>query len=500
MCSQGESVHLICQENHPEKYDFISTSYLYRLDGTIQTLIEREVPFKGNCILHKPQLDELLPVYVRDHYEEFDRVVPMIELSTDEIEAYLERNVEILIKIIEKYSLSILHANHAVLMSVVAHRVGKFKGIPYTVMPHGSAIEYAVKKDKRFYDYALHSFDQAKNIFVIGPEIQQRVLKIFSSLPYLKDRMIQLNLGADTKLFKPIDRVDRGKNILHLTQVLTGIQRGKNPQQSKELLESNIYGRSKENAKRIISNCSNYDNKLPDQNLEEKLAKINWENDRIILFLGRLIESKGLQSIIAALPEILARETSARLLVVGHGPQREVMELFVAALQEGRIDLIANLVEWGSALETLNGNPYFSLQQYYTSLSKLDQLDTYIHNARQFIKADSVIFTGYLTHSELRYLFPCCDIALFPSIVAEAGPLVFLEALASGCFPLGTYFAGMAASIDSVAHYLGPTDTQVMRISRNQTGLVADIAEKAVEALKICDKYKNILSGSFKNL
>ena len=38
-------------------------------------------------------------------YEEFDRVVPMIELSTEEIEAYLERNVEIVIKIIEKYKL-----------------------------------------------------------------------------------------------------------------------------------------------------------------------------------------------------------------------------------------------------------------------------------------------------------------------------------------------------------------------------------------------------------
>jgi hypothetical protein len=46
---------------------------------------------------------------------------------------------------------------------------------------------------------------------------------------------------------------------------------------------------------------------------------------------------------------------------------------------------------------------------------------------------------------------PCCDVAIFPSVVAEVGPLVFLEALASGAFPLGTYFAGMAASINSVA-------------------------------------------------
>ena len=43
-----------------------------------------------------------------------------------------------------------------------------------------------------------------------------------------------------------------------------------------------------------------------------------------------------------------------------------------------------------------------------------------------------MIFTGYLTHRELRHLFPCCDAAVFPSLVKEAGPLVFLEALASG--------------------------------------------------------------------
>jgi glycosyltransferase involved in cell wall biosynthesis len=360
-------------------------------------------------------------------------------------------------------------------------------------MPHGSAIEYAVKKDERFYEYALDTFREAQNIFVIGSEIQQRVSELFSSLPRLKDRMIPLNLGADTELFRPIDRIDRRTKILQLNKALSGIKRGKRIEQSNRLLESNIEGARKEDAIRIISTYSNYDNKLPDHNLEEKLAKINWENDRIILFLGRLIASKGLQSVIAALPEILVREPSARLLIVGHGPQREVMELFVAALGRRKVDLIANIVEWGSGLEGVNGDPYFSLQHYYSSLSKLGQLDTYFNNAQKFIKKDRVIFTGYLTHFELCYLFPCCDIALFPSVVAEAGPLVFLEALASGCFPLGTYFAGMAASIDSVAQNLEPGDAQVMRISHNQSDLVTDIAKKAVQALKICDKYKDIL-------
>ena len=89
--------------------------------------------------------------------------------------------------------------------------------------------------------------------------------------------------------------------------------------------------------------------------------------------------------------------------------------------------------------------------------------------------------TGYLTHRELCFLFPCCDVALFPSVVAEAGPLVFLEALACGCFPIGTYFAGMAASIDSISAVLPGEVTELMKLSVERT--VLDIVEKTAGAL-----------------
>ena len=45
---------------------------------------------------------------------------------------------------------------------------------------------------------------------------------------------------------------------------------------------------------------------------------------------------------------------------------------------------------------------------------------------RRLVRSDRAIFTGYLKHRELRHLFPCCDAAVFPSLVKEAGPLVFL--------------------------------------------------------------------------
>ena len=103
-----------------------------------------------------------------------------------------------------------------------------------------------------------------------------------------------------------------------------------------------------------------------------------------------------------------------------------------------------------------------------------------------------MIFTGYLTHDELQHLFPCCDVGIFPSIVKEAGPLVFLEALASGCFPLGTYFAGMKASIDGIADLLPGDVVDMMKLDPFNT--TADIVTNVTRAMHVGVRYKDVLS------
>ena len=95
LCKQGETVHLFCQENHPDIYDFVSEVYLYEFDGSVKTLLNRDRIYKGTCVIHKPKLGDLLPVFVWDKYEEFKRVVPMIELSDIELEEYINRYVNV---------------------------------------------------------------------------------------------------------------------------------------------------------------------------------------------------------------------------------------------------------------------------------------------------------------------------------------------------------------------------------------------------------------------
>jgi glycosyltransferase involved in cell wall biosynthesis len=212
-----------------------------------------------------------------------------------------------------------------------------------------------------------------------------------------------------------------------------------------------------------------------------------------MLFVGRLIASKGLHSIIAALPEIIAAEPNTRLIVVGHGPQREPLEVLIWALQNGHTDLVLKIVKWGRELE---GNGQKSLEEaqfYLDHLKKSDDLDSYFKKAQEYINKNTVLFTGYLTHRELSCLFPACDVAIFPSVVPEAGPLVFLEAMASGCFPIGTYFAGMGASIDSVSQAVPPDIIDLMKLSPRADQTVMDIVSKVKKALYIDRSYKEKL-------
>src|SRR5688572_20434435 len=131
LCRTGHTVHLVCQEPHPERYDFIAEAHTYLANGDVVTTLVRDVPYPGHCIMHQPKLGDTLPVYVWDKYEEFSRVVPMVDLPTDEVEAYIQRNVDVVTRVARDYSITVMQANHLVLMSVVAQRVGAALAIPY---------------------------------------------------------------------------------------------------------------------------------------------------------------------------------------------------------------------------------------------------------------------------------------------------------------------------------------------------------------------------------
>lgn len=493
----GETVHLVCQENHPELYEAIGEVWRYDSSGDRKQTLNRDVPFPGRCIMHQPWIGETLPVFVWDKYEQYSRVVPMIELADDELELYIERNVSVLRRIVAEHDISAIHANHAVLMSVVAQRVSREAGIPFAVMPHGSDIEYAVKKDERFAQYAASAFTDAGKIFVIGDEMRQRVKNVFASVPRLDEKCVELHLGVDTSQFDPVPVDRRAGKIGALSSALKGMKRGKTAEQSEAMFSRLSGALGQDELRQVFLEAERYDGKAPDADAEEKISTIEWANSPTLLYAGRIISMKGVQSVFAALPLILERVPDLRLIVVGHGPLREPMEAFVWALEHGDRALVEKIVAWGKELEGVSegdagGTELDNVARFYKQLESRGELDRYFEVAQKYVRVKNVIFTGYLTHNELRFVFPCCDVGVFPSVVREAGPLVFLEALASGCFPLGTYMGGMAASIDAASKVVPAEVAAAMKLDPEDA--IADIVSHVPLALDVGIRYTNDLA------
>ncbi|HEX2166003.1 MAG TPA: glycosyltransferase, partial [Longimicrobiales bacterium] len=134
-----------------------------------------------------------------------------------------------------------------------------------------------------------------------------------------------------------------------------------------------------------------------------------------------------------------------------------------------------------------------AIRLFWNALEERGELDAYWDAAARYLKPDTVVFTGYLTHREMAWLLPCCDAAVFPSMVIESGPLVFLEALASGVFPIGTYFGGMKVKIDVAAPSLDGDHGQFMKVRPDAEHIVADIAEVIPSALDVAGRYRDRL-------
>lgn len=102
---------------------------------------------------------------------------------------------------------------------------------------------------------------------------------------------------------------------------------------------------------------------------------------RQLLFVGRLDEQKGIELLIRAMPDVLARYPDCTLKIIGHGPQRE------------------------------------KLQQ------RVDQLGL----------VERIVFVGAVPNTELPSHFRTATLMVFPSVGAEGLGLVCAEALACGC-------------------------------------------------------------------
>lgn len=480
----GHTVHAVCQESRPEQYAFVSRAIAYDADGTPQTLFERETELPGTVIVHRPELN-VLPTYVRPSTPS-DYVVYIPDLDDHAIEEYLARNARVLHHVAEAEGVAGWIVNHMVLMAAAAQRARAAGGAPYGVLPHGSAIEYVVKKEARSKRLADLALADAARVFALNGEMEGRIRDVFGDVRGIEAKMGRMPVGTDTSIFELVDRADRADTVEVIAQVVDGADRGRPADQTARLHSRlGALGEGASDAEVLAALQADYPRSAPDADLETKLRAVDWYAAKTIVYVGRLIAAKGPADLLLAFPNVAARHPSAVLLVAGTGGLREGMEALVWALSEGKGDLVRQLVRLGGALEGgggLDADPFYGGKGFLDGMSE-EAFQAWVETARQSMTPASVVFTGFLDHDALGPLYGLADAGSFPSVVREASPLVVPESAAAGVLPVGPDIGGMGDSLRTLAEGL-PESARPLLLARPEAPhRVADLADRLGRAL-----------------
>ena len=403
----GHEVHLFSQDRHPERLGFVDAVGEWRHGRlTVRTLRE---PVR--CTVYRPDIGPVLPVYVADRYEGVD-AKPFPELSQQELDGYLDANIEAVREVAERVAPDVALANHLVMGPVILAR-GLDGSVPFAAVIHGSALEYTVKRDPRFLPYAHEGLASARCVLVGSSHTAESLWAALDD-PSLPARTRLGPPGVDTGVFHASDPEATAAGLRRLVGYLAA--------QPATSGDGSSFSRDTAAAARAID-------------------QLRPGEDRIVLFLGKEILAKGLDLLLAAWPLVLQQLPDARLVVTGFGAWHPTAVLMAAALADGDVEAVREIAEEGPGAE---GGPRGPLRLL---LAFLDSLQG--ETRRRFLAGapgmgKHVIFTGRLEHEEIADLLPACEALVVPSTFPEAYGMVAAEAAACGTLPISADHSGLA--------------------------------------------------------
>jgi glycosyltransferase involved in cell wall biosynthesis len=421
LAREGHEVHLLCQEREAPSYDFVAGHCV--VDGErIERRGERETPYPGRCVVYNPEIGDLLPVYVYDDYPGW-RVKTFLDLTDEELESYLRRNVEAVRAVLEASGAEAVVTNHSVPGPLISRRALEGSGVPYVSIVHGSCLQYVARESAEYMRLTREGLEGAKRILALSSHSAGTIAEDF---PDLEDRTTALPGGVDTELFRP-DALDPD-----YLRGLSGTP-GRGPEQDSALLEA--LDRSEntgELAGPLREISASYDARSPDSDFGERIGGFLAADygSPLVLYVGKLIHSKGVHSLLSAFARV-RRETGARLLVVGFGTFREGLQALTRSLSVGDARLVESLAETGRLLE---GGPAGPLERFGLS-------EALLRDAAGM--EEGVEFAGPLGHEDLARLLPAADAGVVPSIFPETFGLVAAELAASGVVPFVADHSGL---------------------------------------------------------
>lgn len=403
----GHEVHLLCQERSPFDHAWVDARGDWD-GGALEVQARRRPP---RATVYRPDIGGLLPVYVADRYDGIE-ARPFQDLSDAELERYLERNVAAVREVAELARPDVALANHLVMGPLVLARGLEGLEVPYAVKVHGSALEYTVKPHPRFMPHAREGLAGARGVLVGSRHTAESLWEAMDD----RDLPARTRLGppgVDVEEFTPREPAAARAGLQALAERLEAA-----PAQE----GSSSFARDSAAAARA-------------------LATLQPESDRLVVFVGKLIGSKGVELLLAAWPLVLARVPQARLLVVGFGAFREGLEQLMA-------DLAAGDLEAASATRGEGGEELPLLTAFLDGLEP-DRATDYREAAARL--PERIAWTGRLDHAELVELLPVAEAMVVPSTFPEAFGMVAAEAAACGALPVVARHSGLGEVAKTLA-------------------------------------------------
>jgi len=404
---RGHDVLLLCQEQHPERSAFIDAWGTVDRGGVSElkpTLSKRAA---GRVIALRPLIGPVLPVFVIDEYEGFDRVERFVDISNDELGVYLERNIGALKTAAEWHGSEVFVAGHAIPGPVVARRaVGPGR---YVAVVHGSDLEYAITQQHRCAELAREGLEGATAVVGATGDVLARACTF---APAIAARTRVVFAGVDVGQFRPKPRTAALNEVAELLAADTETARGRPASLDAEIDHALVARQTTA----LDAFARQYDQTVPDADVSARLARLASYQGPLVGYFGKLILPKGVERPLEGLA-LLGPEY--RGVIVGSGLFRDWLEALAIALDRGD----AAAARW---LADMSGMQLDLEREVPSGL--LRRLD----------------FTGFLDHRYAPYVLAALDILVVPSTVKEAFGMVAAEGAAAGALPLVARHSGLA--------------------------------------------------------
>jgi glycosyltransferase involved in cell wall biosynthesis len=194
------------------------------------------------------------------------------------------------------------------------------------------------------------------------------------------------------------------------------------------------------------------------------------QREPLVVYVGKLIVSKGVDLLIAAWPPVRAQHPDAVLEIAGFGEYEDGLRRLLAALEAGDLEEARKVARLGWALE---GGEERALPILSAFLE--NPPDGYADAARGM--AGSVEFVGRLEHDQVAELLPGAEALVMPSTFPEAFGMVAVEAAACGALPVSAGHSGMLEVSRQLSPELPPEVAELTSFPV-EPGAVEAIAER----------------------